>query len=339
MTEVHALQAETRRMVATDAWPELNALLLANASATRSHPELARLLGEGLIRVGRAREARDWLVGALPGMQRSDDRRSLRMATVLSGAAHLELGELDPARRAFEATLELARYDRDEALVARAMNNLGIVANIEGRWDDAIALYLLAVTLHQRNGDHRGLAECYHNMAITHRDRGELAQADEWERRSAEYARDAAQQRLLALARLGRAEIALRRRDFALAATAARRLTVEFGHLGDRIREADAMRLEGVASTGLRHYDRARTLLDRSLELSREIGALLNVAESLRARAELAAALGTMEDAVADGQGAVEAYRALGATREADTVMRWLAQWLPDGDRGRGSQP
>ncbi len=338
MTEPHVLHAETRRMVAMGAWSELNALLLANESSARSHPELVRLLGEGLIRVGRAREARDWLADALPHLQRTDDRLSLRMATVLSGAAHLELGELDPARRAFEATLELARYDRDEALTARAMNNLGIVANIEGRWDDAIALYTLAVTMHQRNGDRRGLAECYHNMAITHRDRGELGEADEWERRSAEYARDAEQERLLALARLGRAEIALRRRDFALAATAARRLAVEFDRLGDRIRAADAIRLEGAASTGLRHFDRARALLDRALEMAREIGALLNVAESLRARAELAAAMGRKDEAVSDARSAVEAYRALGAMRESEALMRWLAQLTADGDAGLAPQ-
>lgn len=331
MSDSGILRSETRRLVATGAWSELNALLLANESAARAHPELVRLLGEGLIRVGRAREARDWLGDALPRLQGTDDRLSLRMATVLSGAAHLELGELDPARRAFEATFELARYDRDEALVARAMNNLGIVANIEGRWDDAIALYTLAVTLHQRNGDRRGLAECYHNMAITHRDRGELAEADELERRSAEYAREAEQERLLALARLGRAEIALRRRDYALAATAARRLSLEFERIGDRIRAADAIRLEGAASAGLRHFDRARTLLDRALEISREIGAMLNVAETLRARAELGAAMGRMNDAVGDGRSALDAFRTLGATRESEALTRWLEQ-LQDGE-------
>lgn len=325
MSDTTVLRSETRRLVASGAWSELNALLLANESAARAHPELVRLLGEGLIRVGRAREARDWLGEALPRLQRTDDRLSLRMATVLSGAAHLELGELDPARRAFEATLELARYDRDEALIARAMNNLGIVANIEGRWDDAIALYTLALTMHQRNGDRRGLAECCHNLAITHRDRGELAEADELERRSAEYAREAEQERLVALARLGRAEIALRRRDFALAATSARRLAVEFERLGDRIRAADALRLEGSANTGLRHFARARALLDQALDSSREMGALLNVAEALRARAELSAAMGRVEEALADGHAAIEAYGTLGAGRESDALARWLA--------------
>lgn len=330
MSHGMALHAETRRLVASDAWAEVNALLLAHASEARAHPELTRLLGEGLVRVGRAREARDWLNDALPRLRRTDDRLSLRMATVLSGAAHLELGELAPARRAFEATLELARYDRDEALVARAMNNLGIVANIEGRWDDAIALYTLAVTMHQRNGDRRGLAECYHNMAITIRDRGDLAEADDVERRSAEFAREADQERLLALARLGRADIAVRRRDFAFAAGAARRLAVEFERLGDRIRAADAVRLEGVASTGLGHHDRARALLDRALQTSEEIGAQLNVAETLRARADLNAATGRRSEARADAARALEVYRALGADREREALERWIARHAPE---------
>lgn len=324
MSAWNPLRSEARRLVAGGAWSELNTLLLANESTARSHPELVRFLGEGLIRTGRAREARDWLAEALPRLQHTDDRLSLRMATVLAGAAHLELGELDPARRAFEATLELARYDRDEALLARAMNNLGIVANIEGRWDDAIALYTLALTMHQRNGERRGLAECSHNMAITYRDRGELAEADDLERRSAEYARESEQERLLALARLGRAEIALRRRDFALAATAAHRLSLEFERLDDRIRAADAIRLEGVANTGLRHFDRARALLDQALDISREIGALLNVAETLRARAELCEATGRRNEALADGRAALDAYRTLGATRESEALAAWM---------------
>ena len=326
MSDTTMLRSETRRLADSGAWADLNALLLAHESTARSHPELVRLLGEGLIRVGRAREARDWLGAALPAMQRSDDRLSLRMATVLSGAAHLELGELAPARQAFEATLELARFDRDEALVARAMNNLGIVANIEGRWDDAIALYTLALTMHQRNGDRRGLAECSHNLAITHRDRGELAEADEFERRSAEFARAAEQERLLALARLGRAEIALRRRDFALAASAARRLVIQFERLGDRIRAADALRLEGVASTGLSHYARARELLDRAVQIAGDIGALLNTAEALRARAELSLAEGKRDAAIVDARQAIAAYGALGAVRDSEAVSTWLRE-------------
>jgi tetratricopeptide (TPR) repeat protein len=325
MMTAETLRVESRRLAARGAWTELSTLLQENSAVARSHPECARLLGESLLRLGRAREAREWFGDILPEMRGTDDRLTLRTATVQLGAAHLELGEIEPARRAFEETLELARWDHDDVLVARAMNNLGIVANIEGRWDEAIALYALAITVHQRNGDSRGLSEGYHNLAITHRDRGELAEADELERRSVEFAREAEQERLVALARLGRAEIALRRRDFALAEMSARRLAADFERLGDPIRQADATRLAGVACMGRRRYADAAELLDRALEDSRRIGALLNVAETLRARAEMHLAQGDADSARADAMDAMEAYRSLGATREIESLDRWLA--------------
>lgn len=321
---VEALRAESRRLVAAGSWSELSALLSPNASIVGEHPDCATLLGEALLRSGRPRDARAWLGTTLPRMQLTDDRLSLRQATVLSGAAHLELGEIDDARRAFEATLDLARSDRDDVLVARAMNNLGIVANIEGRWDDALALYHLAVSAYQRTGNSRGLSECYHNMAITHRDRGELAEADELERQSAEFARDGDQERLVALARLGRAEIALRRGDFAFAAATARRVARDFEALGDPIRQADATRLAGVACTGLGKYGMAAELLDAAVEATRQHGALLNLAETLRARAEMHAAMGNLVRAVDDARAALKEFEELGAARESQALREWL---------------
>ena len=72
----------------------------------------------------------------------------------------------------------------------------------------------------------------------------------------------------------------------------------------------------------------ARTLLDRALALSRDIGALLNVAETLRARAELGAAMGNPDAARADARDAIATYRALGATKDAETMTRWIATEL-----------
>ena len=197
------------------AWAEAATLLRDHADDIRGNAACAALLGEALVRTGRASEARAWLVETLPGMARGDDRASLRRATVLSGAAHFELGDLAEARRLFYETLDLARADADDALVARAMNNLGAIDNIQGRWTEALANYNLAVSAHQRLGSARGLAECYHNMAITYRDLGDLEEADELEQRSVEFARASRQDWLVGVARLGRAELALRRGDLA----------------------------------------------------------------------------------------------------------------------------
>ncbi len=318
------VRAHARRLVNDGAWSSVAAWLQEHAVDTRAVPELAALLAEALVRTGRAHEARDWLAEVLPGIEASGDRASLRRATVLSGAAHFQLGALDLARLAFSEALELARFDADDALVARAMNNLGLIANIEGHWTEALSLYHLAVSAHQRMGNSRGLAECYHNMAITYRDLERLAEADELEQRSVEFARESQQGWLVSVARLGRAELALRRGDASLAEAGARRVADEFAAAGDPVREADALRLAGVACQVSGKYGDARALLDDALRRTREHGAVLNEAETLRARAELLAATGEPNAALADARSALGLFGQLHAERETAALLRWI---------------
>ena len=322
--DLGALRAEAARLTATGAWPEAAALLLARAPEIGTHPELAALLAEAMVRTGRAREAESWLTATLPAIEASDDRASLRRATVLLGAAHFALGELDAARARFNETLALARTDGDDALVARAMNNLGAIANIEGDREGALALYHLAVSAHQRMGSTRGLAECFHNMAISMRDLGRLVEADELEQRSAEFARDADQPLLASIARLGRAELALRRGDSSFAGATARRAATEFAAVGEAVREADALRLAGVACSLTGDHREARRLLDFAVERTRAHGAVLHEAEALRSRAELHAATGATAEALGDARAALGLFEQLRATTERAALLRWI---------------
>ncbi len=323
-SRLRELRIQAQQLATVGKWSDAGALLLENATLIREHPECAALLGEALVRTGRAREARAWLSDVLHIMQASEDRASLRKATVLSGAAHFELGELEDARRAFLDALDLARTDADDALVARAMNNLGAIANIEGDWTGALALYHLAVSAHQRMGNTRGLAECYHNMAITFRDMGRLEQADELEQRSAEFAHDSRNLLLVSIARLGRAELALRRGDPTLAEAGARRVAHEFAVAGDPVREADALRLAGVACTATGKYPEGRRLLNFALARARQHGAVLNEAETLRSRAELLAASGAPDAALDDARAALGLFRQLHAEQDSAALLRWI---------------
>lgn len=318
------LRDQASRLAAAGEWSDASALLLAHAPRLRAHPETAALLAEALVRTGRAREARDWLAGALPTIEASDDRASLRRANVLAGAAHFMLGELEAARRSFQETLELARVDGDDALVARAMSNLGAIANIEGDRTGALALYHLAISAHQRLGNTRGLAETFHNMAITIRDLGRLGEADELEQRSAEYARDARQPLLASIASMGRAELALRRGDTSFAEAKARRAAREFAAAGELVREAEAMRLAGVACTLSGKVHEARELLDFAVERTHRHGAVLHQAEALRSRAEFHLVNGEPRRALDDARAALGLFGQLRATEDSAALLRWI---------------
>ena len=147
---VPSLPHQARSLADSGAWADVSALLDRHRESIRQHAPTATLFAESLVRTGRSSEARTWLESILPAITR--DRSSLRRATVLTGAACFELGDLPSARRWFHDTLELAREDGDEPLVARVINNLGAVENVQGRRAEAIANYRLAAAAHRAHG-------------------------------------------------------------------------------------------------------------------------------------------------------------------------------------------
>jgi putative nucleotidyltransferase with HDIG domain len=91
------------------------------------------------------------------------------------GGLDLMTGSLDTAERSFLEALE--RGKSDIALCARAEQNLGILANIRGRHDDAAARYARSLEQYRQCGDRHGCAIAYHNLAMVSADRGEFNEA------------------------------------------------------------------------------------------------------------------------------------------------------------------
>jgi tetratricopeptide (TPR) repeat protein len=321
---VNDLLSNARAHAATGEWDVVRRLLRTEVASAREHPELVTLRGEAELRTGNPREARSWLSEMLPVVQKSGDRAALRRAVNQIGVAEAELGALDDAERTLGWALELGRRDGDHLLVARATNNLGTIANMRGQRGEALALYQLAVPAYQRLGNLIGLAESLHNMAISLRDLGSLDAADECERRAIDFAREAGGGPLLALANLGRAELALRRGDAGLAEAAARRAAEQFSALPDQIREADALRVVGAAAVTQGKMVVAMDALERSLGLARAFGSPLIEAEALYVRATLRRSTGDESAARADAGAAMAIYERLGASVARNAVAEWV---------------
>lgn len=321
------LRARATTLAQASAWPELATLLADHAAdGTREVADLVPLRAESLMRTGRPREARTWLTETVDELARRRERAALRRASNLLGASHFALGELDAARRAFERALELGQADGDDLTVARATNNLGAIANVRGDREEALALYQLAIPSYQRLGNPLGLAQSFHNMAISFRDLGQLARADECERRAIEFGRQANSAHVVALAQLGRAELSLRAGDAALAEAGARHAGRSFGTLGDPINAADAGRVVGAALLAQDRRDEARTTLHDALDLARTHGSALHEAEALRTLAELSAAEGDLTSARRHGETALAVFERLDAGAEAAQLRQWLAR-------------
>lgn len=314
-----------RDLAARGEWAALRALLASAPVHAPAGTEAALLLAEARLRLGDPAGALALLDESIPVLVRAGDRPAHRRAVNLQGAARFEMGDLAGAEESFARALELGNAEDDALLVARATNNLGAIANIRGRREAALALYQLAVPAYQRIGSAVGLAESYHNMAITYRDARQLERADEYESRAIEFAREAGSARLLAMARAGRAELSLLRGDARLADAGASRAAEEYGAIPDPVGEADALRLVGAARAARGEVTAAMRVLERALGLAHEHGSVLIEAEALRTRAELHRAVGRPGDARADAVAARAIFDRLGAAEERDAVERLLA--------------
>jgi tetratricopeptide (TPR) repeat protein len=320
------LTSEARARAASGAWGDVRMLLSAREPEVRLHPELITLLGEAYLRTREPREACRWLERACPELRRAGDRAALRRATNLVGAARFELGDLDDAELAFHDAVALGRADGDELLLARATNNLGLIANIRGRHAEALALYRMAIPSYQRLGQPRGLAETYHNLAITFRDMNDVAHAEDCERRALEFARQSSDERLVARAQVGLAELQLVQGDAEYAEAAALRGAEAFARSGDTKGEADALRLAGVAATKLARYSAAHALLERAAVLASTQGYALIEAEVRRSQAELALARGDESRARTTARAALRLFEQVGAANDLAALRAWIAR-------------
>lgn len=322
------LTRRARELAAAGEWTEVVRLLAPPPSSAAWGSELQLLRAEALNRVGDARAARGWLEDVMPALVARGDRTSHRRALNLLGAACFFLGALDAASEAFSAALEMASRDEDLLILARATNNLGMIANLRGQHETALGHYRLAVPTYQRLGQRRGLAESYHNIAITYRDIGALDEADEYERRAIDYAAEVAP-RVAAMGRIGRAEIALRRGDPLFARGTSERAAIELERLQDPVNEADAHRLAGAAAATLGRVADAESRFERALSIARAGGHALIEAETLRDRARARAVQGRRADARQDAADAVSLFERLGAASEVDALQPLLGEESP----------
>jgi tetratricopeptide (TPR) repeat protein len=315
-----------RAAASAGAWGDVRAALEQEQPRAARDGARATLLAEACLRTGDPRTANTWLAAATPLLARAGDRPGQRRVVNMQGAAAFALGTLDTAAERFGTALEMARTDGDPLLTARAINNLGAIDALRGDTDRAIAAYQLAIPVYHRMGHTLGLAESWHNLAISYRSRDQLDDADEAERRAIEFATEAGNPRLAAMAQVGRAEISLRRGDHALARANASRAATVFSAVPDYLLQADALRVQAEACDRLRFPVIADAVLAQAYDLARTHEHRLQEAQILQTHAHILLRRGELTDARARGEAALTAFQRLGSTAAVEEVQGFLAR-------------
>ena len=277
------------------------------------------------FRQGAMRDCAKWCEEIVRDAQAAGALEELAHAYYLLHLAYTSLGSPERAR---VRDLALPTYEELGDLLgqANALNNLGIDAYYEGRWDEALAYYARSRSARERIGDVIGAATIANNIAEIYSDQGRLAEAEtllEGVRQTC----DLAGSRLMAAvaaANLGRAAARggrwVEARELLTAALAAfREIGAGSFIFETQVRLAEAAVLAGDADQALAAAATAEELdetptpsvqallfrvraiahslrgesaeaesaLDRSLEIARGCDAVYEVALSLQTRAQL----------------------------------------------------
>jgi len=223
---------------------------------------------------------------------------------VLAGEALNTLGGIDletdavaQARQHFLRALELGGQSRE--LRARVEQNLGVLANIQGDVDEALARYGRSLEAYRASNDEHGCAIAYHNLGMASADRQQFDEAERFFRQSYEIAERAGDAYLQGLCLGNRAKVHLARGQDDDARFDAEAALAVFDQLGVESAKADAYRVLGMVYRETGRPALAEARFRSAIELAVSAGAALNEAEASRELALLYQAMGRNQDALA----------------------------------------
>lgn len=229
---------------------------------------------------------------------------------VLAGFA-LERGEIGMARDTYRRALALGGASLE--LRARIEQNLGILANLRGELEQALAHYQRSLDAWRSLGDERECAIAYHNLGMMFADRGAWDEADAHYTRSLAIAEAVGDLHLQGLCRLNHAEVHLARQRFAEALRGAEAALGVFDQLGTRLDKADAYRVIGVVYRETGRLALAESRLRAAVELAVATGSVLTEAETARELGRLYQAMGRNQEALSQLTAAHRLFQRLDA--------------------------
>jgi hypothetical protein len=162
--------------------------LMAGLRASGSMPLLAEGLvvrGDALRTLGRYDQAMAEYAEAHALAERSGHADALIRSWMGMAITHLEINDLDKAGRELREALALAA-PVDHPLLAKIHLNIGVVHDMQGRTDSALAAYTITERMARARRDSVTLATVLHDIAVVHGMRGDMARSEEFELKALE---------------------------------------------------------------------------------------------------------------------------------------------------------
>jgi len=323
-----ALHREAERLATSGQWSTLlERLEAAGLDTVLQDSSLAYRYGEALYHTGRIEDLSAFALRFEESTAPRADGRGLLRALNLGAIAAFELGRIEEARSRSERQLTLADAEDDRDMLARATQNLAAIAGLEGRTEDAVASFELALSTHATLGRVRGVAQVRHNLGNCFRDLGRYDDAQDAYRDAEADFRRLDYPRGVAMATIGRAEATVLAGDTELGVGLAERGVSAARSAGDPGHEAEALRVRARAAlaTGDREMRSAAARdLAAALRLARSAGNPLIQAEIERDAGRLRIEAGRRRRARGPLRRALARFEKLGAVAEARKLRERL---------------
>ena len=288
-------------------------------------PELGYHLAYAWRRTGRTTEAlglvqqlaRPVLRGASPWLI----RRRLNLEAML----RFDRGDISAAEQLWAEVVEHASSADDQALLAAAHNNLGVVLTLQDRISAALAIYNRALLASRRLGDRRGMAQAHQNLAIVFRELGHPENADANFEQALQQARAVGSEDVRGRIEEERALLQLEGGDVPLAEATARRAQERLTRINDVAGQGEALRVLGIIALRERRTSDAQGHLTRALDLAVATHSALLEAETREALALLQEIRGEPAAAATERHAADTGFTAMRAAAWGARIRRRTA--------------
>jgi tetratricopeptide (TPR) repeat protein len=206
-------------------------------------------------------------------------------------------GDYDEAARLCRRSLAIEERLGNQAGMASSYHQLGILAQYRGDYDEAARQYRRSLAIKERLGNQLGMATSYHNLGILAQDRGDYADAARQYERSLNIRERFGDQAGMASDYGQLGVLAYLRGDYEEAARQYRRSLAIEERLGDQAGMAVSYHQLGVLAQRRGDYDEAARQYQRSLDISERLGDQAGMAVSYHQLGVLAQSRGDYEEA------------------------------------------
>jgi putative nucleotidyltransferase with HDIG domain len=298
---------------------------LADADEARAHASSAvRWIARTYQMDGDADAALDCLEAALAVAEAWGDEAAAGHAVNLQAIVHWQTGRLDDAERLYLLARTRALRAGDARLAAMTAQNLGVLANIRGDFEEAQRHYEASLAEYRTLGLTRDVAYGLNNLGLLHTACRQWDAAERALSESAQVCDLAGDVTTRIAVDVNLAELWVAQGEFARAQAAVARALDGAARTGDGASVGQATKLLGVCAREAGDFAGAEAHLARADELAAARQALLLQAEIARERADLARRLGKNRDVLQQLNRAHRLFSQLRARAELADVDRRL---------------